>query len=217
VADAGCGMSPQIRQRLFEPFFTTKEVGKGTGLGLAMVFGVVQQHEGGIQVESREGQGSRFAIYLPTVADDADVGGREAPPFVRAGDETVLVAEDDPAVRNLAVRTLRGAGYKTLIAGDGAEAVRLYLRHRGELSLLLLDIVMPGMTGHEVYRRIRAIDPGVKVVFCTGYDPVTAELHLLARESLPLLEKPYAPENLLGKVRETLDEPATCELAAAGP
>jgi CheY-like chemotaxis protein len=198
-------MSPEVQQRVFEPFFTTKEIGKGTGLGLAMVYGVVQQHGGGIRLESQEGKGSRFELYLPRVEHRLDIRRPEFAPFVRGGDETVLVAEDDPLVRDLAVRTLRRAGYRTLSSGDGAEAVEVYLRHRSDVSLLLLDAVMPEHNGHEVYRRIRALEPGIKVIFCTGYDPVTAQCQLLSQEELPLLQKPYAPDRLLHKVRETLD------------
>jgi two-component system, cell cycle sensor histidine kinase and response regulator CckA len=205
IADTGHGMAPQIQARIFEPFFTTKEVGRGTGLGLAMVYGVVQQHEGLINVYSEVGLGTTFKIYLPVGnRTDAATSPDESAP-VCGGKETILLAEDEQMVRELAVRTLTGAGYAVLAAADGAEAVSLFEAHADAVSLALLDAVMPKLTGHEVFDRLQLLKPGLPVIFCSGYDPDMGQVKSLMNEGLSMIQKPYDPDALLRTVRETLD------------
>jgi signal transduction histidine kinase/ActR/RegA family two-component response regulator len=205
VADTGSGMPPEVQARIFEPFFTTKEVGRGTGLGLAMVYGVVQQHEGLINVYSEVGLGTTFKIYLPisNLADRAPEQEEVAP--VTGGKETILVAEDEPMVRDLAVRILTGAGYSVLVAADGAEAVNLFDLHLDVISLALLDAVMPKLTGHEVFDHLKLVNPSLPVIFCSGYDPDMRQIQSLIKKGMNLVQKPYDPDILLRTVREALD------------
>ncbi|HEY3966385.1 MAG TPA: PAS domain S-box protein [Planctomycetaceae bacterium] len=214
VADTGCGMSPDVKERIFEPFFTTKEVGKGTGLGLAMVYGCVQQHGGVINVYSEVGLGTTFRIYLPITADDDSVTYLETPAPSAGGVETILVAEDEPMVRDLAERILTKAGYSVLIAADGAEAVDQLAANADVVSLALLDAVMPKLTGREVYDRIKLTNPDLPVVFCSGYDPETGSVKSLMTDGLRLVQKPYDPEVLLRIVREALDACTAVEAAS---
>ena len=159
VIDTGCGMTPETKQRLFEPFFTTKEVGKGTGLGLATVFGIVQQHVGAIDFSSEQDAGTTFRIYLPVVNQAQDANVSQPCPEPANGKETILIAEDEPLVRSLTVRTLQKAGYTVLAACDGEEALRTYAEHHDTIQLVILDAIMPKLNGHEVCRRIKAQDP----------------------------------------------------------
>jgi PAS domain S-box-containing protein len=170
VRDTGSGMTPEVRERIFEPFFTTKEVGKGTGLGLAMVYGIVQQHRGAIHVESEINQGSTFTIYLPAAAA-ASAGKEIAASQPGHGERgTILVVEDEQLVLDLILRMLQELGYHTLTARDGCQAIEVFREHTAEIDLVLLDAVMPRMSGREACCRIKAIRPEVPVVFCTGYD-----------------------------------------------
>jgi CheY-like chemotaxis protein len=207
ISDSGTGMSPEVVEHIFEPFFTTKEVGKGTGLGLATVYGIVHQHGGFIEVTSEPGQGSTFRVYLPAGAGEQQ-GGIE--PQIHTwnaprGDETVLLAEDDDQVRSFASRILRDAGYTVLVARDGEEALEILARSGHEVDLLVLDSVMPKKGGRGVYDAFRATRPGVKVLFCTGYssDPMTSAQP--SGERPPVLLKPFTPQSLLQYVRATLD------------
>jgi two-component system cell cycle sensor histidine kinase/response regulator CckA len=205
VADTGHGMTPEVQAHIFEPFFTTKEVGRGTGLGLAMVYGAVQQHEGLINVYSEVGLGTTFKIYLPiSNCDDAVATPEEASP-ISGGKETILLAEDDHSVRELAARILTGAGYSVLAAADGAEAMSLFEAHADDVSLALLDAVMPKLTGHEVFDRLRLIKPALPVVFCSGYDPEMGQVKSVMSKGLAMVQKPYDPAALLRAVRESLD------------
>jgi len=209
VVDTGCGMTPEVKQRIFEPFFTTKEVGQGTGLGLATVYGILQQHEGAIHVYSEPGQGTAFKIYLPSADQAADTSQPGANDRRYDGTETILLAEDESLVRRLAVRFLEEAGYRVLVAQDGEEALRLFRQHRDEVSLVLLDAVMPKLNGREVYQRIKAWNPQTKAVFCSGYDPETAQSGFIAEQNLRLVQKPFERANLLRTIREVLDEKET--------
>ena len=213
VSDTGCGIPRDIQRRIFEPFFTTKEVGKGTGLGLALVYGVVRQHKGAIHVYSEVGVGTTFKLYLPPGNEQADEEDLvEEPSPALFGNETILVAEDEPMVRNLSIRTLERAGYTVLAAADGEEALRMFEEHRGTISLVVLDAIMPKLTGHEVHRRIKQVSPGTKVVCCTGYDRETVRSDCLVRENVPLIQKPFTARTLLSTVREALDEKTPCQL-----
>ena len=205
VSDTGCGMSAEVQRRIFEPFFTTKEVGKGTGLGLAMVYGVVQQHQGAIHVYSEVGKGTTFKIYLPMAGKSAGNGHTEDPLPAPGGSETILVAEDDPFVRDLAVRILEKNGYTVRVASNGEEALRIFEQDPAAISLMLLDAIMPKLSGHEVYRRVAAEHPQIKVIFASGYDPEAAGCKFLLEERWRLIEKPFDAAVLLHAVREVLD------------
>lgn len=215
VSDTGSGISPEVKPHIFEPFFTTKEVGEGAGLGLATVYGVLQQHEGAIRVHGNPDGGATFKVYLPVVdvAADGDVVENDAP--APGGKETILVAEDDPMVRDVARRILEEAGYTVVAAADGKEALEKYEASRDDVALVLLDAIMPEFNGHEVYGRIKAMDPETKIVFCTGYDPHTAQSDFIKRESLRLVEKPFDADVLLRAVREVLDREEPCLAAQA--
>jgi nitrogen-specific signal transduction histidine kinase/ActR/RegA family two-component response regulator len=205
VTDSGCGMSPEVLEHIFEPFFTTKDVGKGTGLGLAMVYGMVQQHQGAIRVYSEPGIGTTFRIYLPTIDSVSQATEPASSAQVRGGSETILVAEDDSMVRTLAVRMLERAGYHTITAADGKEAVRLFKENIDTIRLALLDVVMPHMGGREAYHAMRAIQPTLRAIFCSGYDPDTAQVGFVVDDKLRLIQKPFDPSLLLATVREVLD------------
>ena len=206
VADTGSGMAPEVLQHAFEPFFTTKEVGQGTGLGLAMVYGVVRQHKGTVRVESKKGVGTKFEIYLPTTDRPAARGFAEhAVQHCETG-EVILVVEDDESVRNLAVRTLKEAGYNTLIASDGVEALAVFEAHRKEVSLVLLDVMMPRMNGREVYTRMKQVDKDVSTIFCSAYDLETAQLGFISEQGLRLLRKPFDRVTMLDLIHDVLDQ-----------
>jgi PAS domain S-box-containing protein len=211
VSDTGCGIPREILPRVFEPFFTTKEVGKGSGLGLAMVHGIMRQHKGAVHVYSEVSTGTTFRLYLPVGDDQPAEQNREEPLCIPLGNETILIAEDDPTVRKITIRTLKDAGYTVLAACDGLEAVRMFQEHRDSIALVLLDVVMPKMSGHEAHRRIRDLAPETKVVFCTGYDRDTVQCDGLVGEGLPLVQKPFTAQALLSVVREVLDAPAPCQ------
>ena len=205
VADTGCGIPPEMKQRIFEPFFTTKGVGKGTGLGLAMVYGCVQQHGGIINVYSEPNLGTTFKIYLPIAAEAACVVDEILAAPATGGKETILIAEDEPMVRDLAVRILARAGYAVLVAADGAEAVEQFEAHADDVSLVLLDAVMPKLTGHQAYDRIKLKNPTLPAVFCSGYDPEMDQVKPLLKQGVRMVQKPFDPDVLLRTVREVLD------------
>lgn len=205
VTDNGCGMSPEIQQRIFEPFFTTKEVDMGTGLGLSMVYGIVQQHEGCINVYSEQGIGTTFNILLPILEADVPDSIPKVYPADRGGRETILVAEDEAIVRDLTVRILTEAGYTVLTAAEGTEALEVFSRQKGEISLALIDAVMPRLSGHRLYELLRAQQPSLPIVFCTGYNPESGQLQFLMNGKLSLVQKPFDPDTLLRTIREALD------------
>jgi two-component system cell cycle sensor histidine kinase/response regulator CckA len=210
VTDTGTGMDAATLDRIFEPFFTTKELGKGTGLGLATVYGIVRQHGGFLHVYSEVGIGTTFRVYLPVTpaTEKTAVTVEESRP-VRGGSETILIAEDHEGLRELARETLANLGYEILIACDGEEAVRLFQANRDRVDLLLLDVVMPKVNGPEAYARISAENVGVAVIFATGYSPEMALLQNAQERGLTILQKPYLPQDLARRVRETLDRQPT--------
>jgi len=208
VSDSGIGMDAATLDRIFEPFFTTKEVGKGTGLGLATIYGIVRQHNGFVQVYSEVGLGSTFRVYLPAANVDVDVdasAAAEAVKPVRGGNETLLLAEDHEGLRHLAVETLSSLGYDVVVACDGEQAMAEFQRNRSRISLIVLDVVMPKLSGPEVYERICAEAPNFPAVFATGYSADISLLKKVQANGLPILQKPYAPRDLARTVRETLD------------
>jgi signal transduction histidine kinase len=205
VEDSGSGMTPEVLQHLFEPFYTTKSTGKGTGLGLATVYGIVKENNGGIAVESAVGQGSHFRIYLPRAEGRPD----GATPSVRAnvtsnGTATVLVVEDDPGILELTSRVLTRYGYTVLTANGGEQAQAVCMRHCGPIDVLLSDVVMPGMNGPMVAQILTKLRPAMKVAFMSGYTDDAIVRHGVMVHEMPFLQKPFTPERLANKILEVL-------------
>ncbi len=208
VKDTGGGIPPEILPRIFEPFFTTKEAGKGTGLGLATVFGIVKQHCGWINVESRIGKGTTFQIFIP--ANNVALNGKidQPRPKPRGGSETILLAEDDPAVRKMTRVILERSGYRVLDAPGGPEALALWLQHSREVALLLTDLVMPGgMSGHQLAHQLQAENPHLKVIYTSGYSSEIAGRELELKSGENFIPKPTPPAQFLEIVRRCLDDP----------
>ena len=205
VADTGMGMDAETLTRIFEPFFTTKPPGRGTGLGLATVYGVVKQHGGFVDVASAPGHGTTFHLYFPvSVSSAPDSTPPPEADSVRGGTETILLAEDHEGLRELVHESLESFGYHVLAACDGEEAVDLFRRHAGKVDLLVLDVVMPRLRGPDAYQRIHGLDPAIPVLFCTGYNPDSAQVETLSGH--PLLQKPYPARELARIVRRLLDQ-----------
>lgn len=212
VSDAGTGMSSAVKERIFEPFFTTKEVGKGTGLGLAMVYGIVKQHDGHIEVHSEPGSGATFEIYFPIQETSENnvpsVNGKT----VKGGAETILLAEDEEMLRELSREMLEVLGYKVIAARNGQESVQLYQTHRHTINLVLLDLVMPELSGNKAYQIIREINPTIPIIFTTGYGDKrhTAEFSIETEQekavNIGFLPKPFNLQMLGNKIREILDK-----------
>jgi len=206
VTDTGCGMDETTLDKIFEPFFTTKEPDKGTGLGLATVYGIVRQHEGMIRVKSEPGKGSRFSLYLSAIAQSETRVLPESEESVPGGHETILLAEDNEAICLLAMNILERSGYRVLTAADGEEALSLYGQHGSEIDLLVLDVVMPKKSGRGVYDEIRAIRSDVKCLFVSGYSASAVHTSFILERKLRLIQKPYKNVDLLRAVREVLDQ-----------
>jgi CheY-like chemotaxis protein len=205
VSDTGTGMDEETQKKIFEPFFTTKEVGKGTGLGLATVYGIIRQHEGFINVYSEPVEGTTFRIYLP-LADKENEEEKlsNEKPYPERGRETILLAEDEPELREVMRSLLEGNGYRVIAAVDGEQALEEYITHEADIDLLLLDMIMPKMNGKEVYNIISMTRPDIKTVFISGY---TADI--IERKGIPdtchLVTKPFSLHAFLCKLREVLD------------
>jgi PAS domain S-box-containing protein len=205
VTDTGVGMSAETQSHIFEPFFTTKGVGKGTGLGLATVYGIVKQSDGFIWVNSELRLGTSFKIYFPRVEAALDDSGSPRPPEAAVGgSETVLLVEDEAPVRALARKLLERLGYKVLEAGEGTAALETARRHAGPIHLLLTDVVMPGLSGVDLAARVAALRPDTKVLFMSGYTDDATVRHGLAQEGGHFLQKPFTPDALARKLREAL-------------
>jgi signal transduction histidine kinase/CheY-like chemotaxis protein len=209
VSDTGTGIAPEHLQRLFEPFFTTKEVGKGTGLGLATVYGIVKQHLGWIEVSSRLGEGATFKIFLPAIPEPVEkIGEAPVEAKLRGGAETILLVEDDEEVRLITRRVLETYGYTIWEASTARKAREVWLSHREEIALLLTDIIMPeGVTGRDLAEELRKDRPGLKVVFMSGYstEAVDKDTQFFRRTKSHFLQKPCSPGTLLQTVRQSLD------------
>jgi two-component system cell cycle sensor histidine kinase/response regulator CckA len=207
VSDNGIGIPKEMRERIFDPFFTTKERGRGTGLGLSVVYTIVRNHHGIILIDSEEGEGSTFHVYLPAVdrvTAPSIASGVVRPPAGRQ--EFVLLVDDEESMQELGRELLEEEGYRVLIASNGQDAIHLYRQRSAEIQLVILDLVMPGMDGGQTYLELRKINPDLKVFFCTGYMPDQVISALLEEERLKALQKPFNPENFVQMVRDVLDE-----------
>jgi two-component system cell cycle sensor histidine kinase/response regulator CckA len=205
VADTGVGMTAETKARIFEPFFTTKEKSKGTGLGLATVYGIVKQSGGSIWVYSEVGQGTVFKVFLPTISEGAAATGpAKAETDMASGAETVLVVEDEEGVRSLVRLALEAAGYKVLETEDGESALATCANHVGPIHLLLTDVVMPKMSGPVVAERVASLRPGIKVLYMSGYTDDAAVHHEVLSHNMPFIQKPFSPLALRKKIGEVL-------------
>ncbi len=208
VSDSGVGMDEPTRRQIFEPFFTTKEAGQGTGLGLSMVQGIVAQSGGYINVYSEPGQGTTFKIYLPAPAEAAADAGRPAAVAALGGKETVLVVEDQAEVRAYAVAVLKAYGYRVIEAENAGVALLLCERDGERIDLVLTDVVMPHVSGRELANRLKKLQPGIQVLFMSGYTDDAIEHHGISEEGAEFIQKPFSPEQLAGKIRAVRGPPA---------
>ena len=205
ITDSGCGMDLETKSKIFEPFFTTKEKWRGTGLGLATVYGIVRQHDGMIQVYSEIGKGSRFNVYLPVIEGTEEVILAEGEAPAPGGHETILMAEDDEPLRFLTEEILKLAGYRVLAAVDGEDALRVYQDHAQEVDLLLLDVIMPKKGGRCVYDEIHAFHPDIRCLFMSGYSEDAVHTNFILDHGLKLIQKPFKSMDLLRMLRQELD------------
>ena len=205
VSDTGCGIPKENLPQIFDPFFTTKEVGKGTGLGLATVYSIVQQHHGWIAVTSEVNKGTTFKIYFPAVKGER-VAKEPAPQKLLRGSGTILVVEDELAVRTLVSHLLQRCGYTVLQAESGTDALKIWQERQGKIQLLLTDIIMPdGINGYELAQQLKAAKPKLKVVYTSGYSGEVVGKRLELVEGVNFLQKPYVPQKLLQVLRDNLD------------
>jgi CheY-like chemotaxis protein len=204
VADTGCGIPDEIRDRIFEPFFTTKPIGVGTGMGLAMVYGIVKNHGGSVGLETAEGSGTTFTVYLPLCASGALP--REEPTVAGAhrGSGRILVVDDEDTVRETVQMMLSMLGYEVDTAADGLEAIEQFKKHAGQTRLVILDMTMPKMNGSECFRELRKIDPNVRVLLSTGHAIEGAAQDLLESGIAGLVQKPYIAQQLAQAIAEAL-------------
>jgi CheY-like chemotaxis protein len=209
VSDNGCGMTSEILDRIFDPFFTTKDIGKGTGLGLSTAHGIIQQHQGWIEVATEPGAGSTFSVFLPACEKRSDAASAlKATTQLQSGNgETVLIVEDEPFVREMARMALEQGGFRVFEAADGPQALELWEKRRGPIELLVTDMVMPnGLTGCQLARELQTRDPQLRIVYTSGYstEVLRQEGGVLNGENF--LPKPYDPLSLLKTVRRSLDQ-----------
>jgi two-component system, cell cycle sensor histidine kinase and response regulator CckA len=208
VSDTGCGMDHGVKSRIFEPFFTTKGPEKGTGLGLATVWGIVKQSGGYIEVYSEVGIGTTFKIYLPRVTETVDTA-RSRTDWARPlrGSERILLVEDEDGVREFARMVLQSNGYEVLEAKDGNEALTLAQQHPEQIHLMITDVVMPRMSGRQLAERFEQLRPDLRVLYVSGYTDDAIVRHGIVDAKMPFLQKPFSPVALARKVREVLDQP----------
>jgi CheY-like chemotaxis protein len=206
VADTGRGIAAAVLPRIFEPFFTTKEVGQGTGLGLATVYGIVREHRGWLRVRSEVGEGSEFEVFLPALADLEQIAlPVPAPASERIGGETILVVEDEAMLRNLTGAILRRQGYEVLEAANGPEALAVWGERKARIDLVFTDVVMPGgITGRDLGKTLQTERPGLKIIYTSGYSPETYDDGGFFVEGSNFLSKPYRSQDLLVAIRRSL-------------
>ena len=207
LSDTGIGMTQELCSQIFEPFFTTKEPGRGTGLGLSMVYGIIQNHGGYIELKSEPGQGTSFELLLPALAE---LTIEETPPLppgriIPKGSETILFVDDEEIIRQLGADILEDVGYKVLFASGGEEAIRIYQQKRKKIALVILDMVMPGLGGRETFLKLKEINSKIKVLLSSGYSTNEGVGEILKEGVGGFIQKPYRDEDLIGKVREVLD------------
>jgi signal transduction histidine kinase len=205
VVDNGTGMDSEALAHIFEPFFTTKETGRGTGLGLSTVYGIVKQHKGFVEVDSTLGHGTAFQVYIPVGDGPAEEKEKPAIRSLRGGSENILLAEDNDDLRDAAQEILESLGYTVITARDGEDAVRVFEAHANSIDLVFADVVMPKLNGPDAYLRMSALKPGVPVIFTTGYATESNLISIKAREKASVLPKPYGSHYLAQKIREKLD------------
>jgi nitrogen-specific signal transduction histidine kinase/CheY-like chemotaxis protein len=208
VTDTGVGMDKKTQERIFDPFFTTKKMGRGTGLGLASVYGIVSSHEGLIRVYSEKGHGTTFNIYLPASEKEAN-NVKESDEKLRKGSETILLVDDEKMIINVGKQMMETLGYRVFVATTGKEAVGLYKKHTGKIDMVVLDMIMPHMSGAIIYERLREIDADVKVLLSSGYSMNGQAKEILARGCQGFIQKPFNLTDLSRKLREILDNNET--------
>ncbi len=204
IRDSGVGMTPEVRAHAFEPFFTTKPQGKGTGLGLATVFGIVKQNEGHILLQSEAGRGTTVEVYFPR-SFDKPISVQPTSATAGRGTETVLVVEDDPQVREITLRSLRAGGYRVLAANGGCEALEVATREQAPLHLLVTDVIMPGLSGPEVAAELRRRQPDLRVLYVSGYPQDAFVRGDMSGSGVQFLPKPFTASELRERVRTVLD------------
>jgi len=210
VTDTGCGMERSVLQRIFEPFFTTKEVGKGTGLGLATVYGIVKQHRGWIEVQSKVGAGTTFKVFFPVAGDTGHLAISSTPESeaVQGGPETILLVEDEKDLLELMKEVLQQYKYRILTASCGAEALQVWEEQKGRIDLILTDIIMPGgMTGDELATEMKRRNPDLKIIYASGYTSAFVGRDF-GQDDVAFLAKPYQPQQVAQLIRDTLDTSA---------
>jgi CheY-like chemotaxis protein len=205
VSDTGTGMDKETAERIFDPFFTTKERGRGTGLGLASAYGIVKGHGGYIDVDSREGRGTTFSIYLPASDKEIEESARRIDRFT-TGSEKVLLVDDEPDIRQVGKELLEAMGYEVMLAKDGEEAIEVYKKNRNEIDVVLLDMVMPNIGGGEAYDRMKEINPDIKVLLSSGYSIDGEATEILERGCDGFIQKPFDLKQLSGRMREILEK-----------
>jgi CheY-like chemotaxis protein len=206
VSDTGVGIPHEIQERIFEPFFTTKEVGKGTGLGLATVYGIVRSHQGMIHVYSEPGHGAAFKIYLPAIGENlSDEAPEKDNKPLSVGKETIMIAEDEDIVRDMMIHVLESSGYRVFSARNGEEAISLFEKRFSETDLVILDVIMPKVSGQKVYEHIRAIHPDIAVIFMSGYTRDILKPEVFTDNGCQMIQKPCTPSVLLQTIRDVLD------------
>ena len=206
VSDTGQGMDKNTVQHIFEPFFTTKGPGEGTGLGLAMVYGIVKQHGGHIMCYSEPGQGTIFKMYFPALVSGEETRETETRAVPPGGSETILLVDDEQMIRDLCSRILTKSGYNVITASNGKEALELYREQREKISLVILDLIMPEMGGKQCLEGLLTLDPAVKVVIASGYSGKETAKEALTSGAKGFIDKPYDVRQVLGVVRSVLDD-----------
>lgn len=206
VSDTGSGMDEETREQIFEPFFTTKEIGKGTGLGLSLVYAIVQQHGGEIEVESAPGRGTTFSLFFTAIPAGGALAGAAAPKKALRGTETILLVEDEKPILRVVTRTLENLGYTVLATSDPREAEAIFARSGDDIELLLSDLVMPACNGHELHERLTSQNPRLKVLFMSGYPDKVMTTQNMQGQAFAFIGKPFRMAALAEMVRKVLDQ-----------
>jgi len=204
ISDTGIGMDSRTKERIFEPFFTTKEMGRGTGLGLASVYGIIKNHQGIIEIESEKGKGATFTIYLPVTEREVNKGTLPVSEII-TGTETILLVDDEEAINDVCRALFESLGYRVLSAGSGKEAVDIYTQNQSDISLVLLDMIMPGMGGGETFNALKEINPAVKVILSSGYSLDGLAKEIMDRGCKAFIQKPFSLQELSKKAKGVLD------------